>query len=157
MSDRDDVAPLSLKDRWASSISGHRPKPPSMRIFGLVILCGFGLLAFLSYLGWARTRSTWRLDLAVLLAVVGSAVFLWSVVSPRTLPPVYRAWMQLGQSIGAVVSTVLLGLTYFAVAAPVGLVMRLSGNDPLERSASGESYWKQRTWQSDSDSYQHMS
>lgn len=130
-----------------------------MRVFGIVILCGFGLLGFLSYLGWARTGAVWRLYLAVLLFVVGITVFVWSLLSPNTLPPVYRAWMRFGQSIGAVVSSVLLALTYFVVATPVGLLMRMSGNDPLDRSLSGSlpTYWKTRNWKSDSDSYTHMS
>src|SRR5689334_9236718 len=159
MTDRDDVAPLLPRDRWASTLVAHQQKPPSMRVFGLVMLCGFGLLGFLSYLGWVRSGTPWRFYLAVLLSVVGVTVFIWSLLSPRTLPPVYRGWMRFGQSIGAVVSGVLLTLTYFVVAAPVGLLMRSTGNDPLERSMSSSlaSYWKKRSWKSDSDSYTHMS
>lgn len=134
-------------------------KPPSMRAFGVVILCGFGLLSTLSYLGAVRSGAHWRLYLSVALAVVGLSVFLWAMIVPRTLPPVYRAWMSFGQTIGAIMSTGLLGVTYIAVVAPVGRLMRLTGNDPLERSIRGSAttYWKARAWKSDPDSYRHMS
>ena len=47
--------------------------------------------------------------------------------------PAYVALMCVGAVIGFVISAVLLGMIYFGMFTPVGLLFRLSGRDPMER------------------------
>ena len=159
MQSRSDVSPLLVKDRWASALPPAPEKAPSMRIFGLVMLVGFGVLGGLLLLGWSRSGGTWRLWGGALLVSLGLLVFLWSLVAPRSLPPVYRAWMRFGQGLGTVVSTILLTVAYYVVVTPVGLIMRLTGTDPLQRAldAKARSYWQPHAPPRPPSEYEHMS
>ena len=159
MSERSDVSPLVTSDRWSSAISVPATKPPSMRVFGLVLLIGFGLLGGLALWSGRDADSTWRVAIGVVLLSLGSIVFLWSLVSPSTLPPIYRGWMRFGQGIGTVVSTVLLAILYFVVFTIVGGLMRLVGTDPLERriTRGPGSYWRKHAAPSAPADYAHLS
>ena len=130
-----------------------------MRTFGLVMLVGFGVLGTLSLLTWRRTGAEWRHVAGLLFLAIALVVFVWSLVAPTTLPPVYRAWMSFGQGIGAVVSTVLLTILYVLVVAPIGFIMRLTGTDPLDRRVTRDaaSYWRAHEGRGSRDQYLHMS
>ncbi len=67
---------------------------------------------------------------------------LWGLVFPRTLTRPYRAWMAFGQRLGRLTTPLLLGFVYFALVTPMGLALRLSGRDPLQRRTDpgAESY-----------------
>jgi hypothetical protein len=61
--------------------------------------------------------------LSVLLMVGG-------VVVPRKLGPVERAWMAAAHRVSKVTTPVIMGIVYFLVLTPIGLVMRLLGRTP---------------------------
>jgi hypothetical protein len=68
------------------------------------------------------------------------------------LPPlriaVYLAWMHAFFPLGWLVSHTVLGVLFFLVATPLGLLLRLVGHDPMKRRRDGQakSYWvEQRT------------
>ena len=111
---------------------------PSNRSFGwtftgaLFIAGGYGV-----WRGGAAL--SWVLALAVLLAIVTSVRDSW-------LAPLNRAWMNLGELLGRVVSPVVLGVIFFGVFAPVGIVMRLCGRDAMARrfDAGLDTYWLKR-------------
>jgi hypothetical protein len=62
---------------------------------------------------------------------------------PAWLAPLSRGWMALGNLLHRLLSPVVLALLFVAVIWPVGLLMRLAGNDPLrlKRAGAKESYW----------------
>lgn len=159
MTERTDCAPLFIRDRWAGSVSPPATKPPSMRGFGLIMLAGFGVLGGLAIWSGRATGAEWRLAAGGVLIGAGALVFLWSLLSPKTLPPVYRGWMRFGMAIGTVVSTVLLSLLYLFIVAPIGWLMRLTGTDPIERRLrrGPGSYWKAHPPLGGPADYSHMS
>jgi hypothetical protein len=154
-----DVSPLIRGDRWAASVSPPASKPTSMRVFGVVMLIGFGAFAALSWWTYRRTGVRWRATLAIVLALPALGLFVWSLVAPRRLQPVYRAWMAFGQGLGAIVSGALLIVVYYLVVTPVGWLMRATGTDPLSRATkrAGESYWVALPTRPDRDDYTHLS
>jgi hypothetical protein len=107
------------------------PETPSDRKFGWTFSAVF-LLAGAFY-------HSWLLALAALTAVVTLARAHW-------LAPLNRAWMKLGELLGRVVSPIVLGVIFFAVFAPVGLVMRMAGRDAMKRrwEPAEPSYWVRR-------------
>jgi hypothetical protein len=66
-----------------------------------------------------------------------------ALLRPNVLAPLNRIWTKLGLLMATVVSPIVLGLLFFIVVTPVGLLMRLVGKDPLRlRHDSGaNSYW----------------
>jgi len=57
----------------------------------------------------------------------------WGLVHPVSLKPVYTAWMNVANAVGRVNNHVLLGLIFFIMITPIGLVRRLMGRDPMRR------------------------
>ena len=63
------------------------------------------------------------------------------LVAPRILAPAYRVWMKLAEVLAWINTRILLGVVFFGVVTPIGLVMRLLGRDPMRRQLepNGES------------------
>jgi len=78
------------------------------------------------------------------VAVVFAGVTLYRA---HWLAPAKRAWMKLGLLMHHVVSPVVMGLIFFAVFTPVGIVMRLFGRDAMNRAwdPAARTYWTDRT------------
>ncbi len=94
----------------------------------------------------------WRGHVVLPVVLGGLAVILTglAVVGSRLLGPVHRVWMQVAHALGWFNTRVLLGLVYFFVMTPIGIVMRVMGRDPLDRRLKDRpSYWVARTGQAD--------
>jgi len=111
----------------------------SNRSFGLVFASVFFLIGLFPLI---RTGGVhlWSLGLgAGFLAVA----LLW----PDLLAPLNRLWMKLGLLLNKLVSPLILGVMFFLVIVPMGLLMRLIGMDllRLKLQPEAESYWISRT------------
>jgi hypothetical protein len=63
-----------------------------------------------------------------------AGVFLgWALILPKTLYPLYRAWMAIGHVLGWINTRIILGLIFYAMILPIGLIMRVFGRDPMRR------------------------
>ena len=63
----------------------------------------------------------------------GALVSVWSLAAPASLRPFYRGWMRFGLLLNAVMSRLVLGVVFYVVVLPIGLVLRLRGHDPMAR------------------------
>ena len=119
--------------------AGHAgPKISSERNFGLVFAGVFALIS-LSPLIHANQMRVWPLPIA--------AVFLAAaILAPRALAPLNRLWFLIGILLGKIVTPLVMTMLFFVVVTPVGVVMRLCGNDPLrlKRDRAAKSYWLDR-------------
>jgi hypothetical protein len=107
------------------------------REFGLVVGGVFVLLG-----GWWLYRGKFTTAADVMLPL-GVLLILFGLIWPRALALPNRAWMLLAEGLSYVTTRIILGLVFFLVVTPIGLVKRLSGWDPLgRRSARSSSYWK---------------
>ncbi len=113
-------------------------KIASSRSFGLLLTCTVMVLASLSY--WAQNPAYryWSAAGFVLLAI--------SLLMPRVLAPLKRAWLRFGQVIHLVLNPVILGAIYVLVFIPFGILARLVGKDPLSlrRNPTAGTYWIKR-------------
>ncbi len=75
---------------------------------------------------------------------LGAYLLLIGLAVPRLAVPFHRGWMKLARALGWINSRVLLGLLYYGVLTPAGVVMRLFGRDPLRRRTAAASYWVPR-------------
>jgi len=62
---------------------------------------------------------------------------------PSLRRPMFVGWMYAAYPLGFIVSHVLLGLVYFGVVTPIGLLLRAVGHDPMTRrfDRSAKTYW----------------
>jgi hypothetical protein len=125
------------------------PSKSDLRVFGFVIVVFFALIGALLYHVAempSAARVVWGLGVILVLLYVGL---------PPSRNPFYRAWMKAVSPIGFVVSHVLLGLIYYGMITPVGLLMRMFGRDRLSRriDRSASSYWIEHKPSGDTDRY----
>jgi len=90
--------------------------------------------------GWFFLADAPRVAMAA--GVCGLVVGAIGVARPRVMHPIYLLWLYAAYPIGFVVSHVVLGLIFYVVLTPVGLVMKLVGYDPLQRRLrTSRTYW----------------
>ncbi len=65
--------------------------------------------------------------------LLGGAFALSAVVRPQWLAPVYTLWLRFGRIMAVVNSFIILGLIFYGLITPIGLVMRVLRIDPLHR------------------------
>jgi Saxitoxin biosynthesis operon protein SxtJ len=77
------------------------------------------------------------------LAGIGVALILLGLAAPKSLSGLHHAWVKLGLIMFRVVNPIVLALIYVVVIVPVGVLMRLTGRDPLHLrfDAKADSYW----------------
>ena len=63
----------------------------------------------------------------VILLVLGGL----GLIAPKSLRLVHRFWMRLALMISKVTTPIILGVVFFLVVMPIGLIMRIFGGDPL--------------------------
>jgi len=104
------------------------------RRFGITVGAAFLVMAVLS---------RWRGNVVVsaTLGFVGGGLSLAGLLLPTSLGPVLQAWMGLARVISRVTTPVFMGIVYFAVIFPTGLIMRVFGRNPLRRKEKGGSFW----------------
>jgi hypothetical protein len=111
---------------------------PSNRKFGFLFVVVFGLLAGFS---WWRGGTAWPF-----LAGISVAFLLASLVAPGVLTPLNRGWMAFALLLHKVTSPIILGVMFFGLFAPIGVVMRLRKRDLMKRrfDRGAGSYWNPR-------------
>jgi len=62
-------------------------------------------------------------------------------LAPDRLSLVHRVWMGMGHGAAKITTPILLGVVYFLVITPIGIVMRVFGGNPLRHRKRDGSYW----------------
>jgi hypothetical protein len=116
------------------------PTKKELRTFGLCAL------AFLCVVGWIVGRRTDSITNGVTIATIGLVLAVLGFALPRALRPIWIVLMVVNYPIGWVVTHVIMALIFYLVVTPVGVIMRLTGRDPMERAfdRSAKTYWKPR-------------
>lgn len=106
------------------------------RHFGLIVGGVFTLLSL-----WWLYRGRFPTVSRVILAL-GLSLVLLGLIFPRLLVYPNRVWMMLAEVLGFISTRIILGLVFFLIVTPIGVIKRMFGWDPLKRrSSSKSSYW----------------
>ena len=107
------------------------------RKFGLTV--GIAFLVLTALMIWREHTVVARVT-----GSLGSLLILSGLLIPSRLGPVQAAWMGLAHAISKVTTPIFMGVVYFLVLAPVGVVMRLFGRNPMRHKPVEASLWKTR-------------
>jgi hypothetical protein len=112
--------------------------PAQGRKFGLTVGIAFAVLAAIS---------RWRGHHVPVYVLGGLAALLIiaAAIAPRQLGPVERAWMAFAAVLSKITTPLFMGIVYFVVLLPVGLLMRLFGRNPVRHQPVNDSYWAPRS------------
>jgi len=115
------------------------PSSRELRQFAGLWLVFFGGLGGFIYYG--DSSSVLAAAMLAAAGVVGLPGLLWPVL----MRPIYVAWMVAAFPIGWTVSHLLLGVIFYLVITPLGLLMRMLGHDPMNRGfdRDASTYWSE--------------
>lgn len=125
--------------------------PEAVRKTGKAFLIGFSIIGgvlFLANSGWLRFDFAQGLQSNGWKWFVGAGVVLFALsrISYRLMKPIHIGWMTLAFALGWLNTRLLLGLFFFLILTPIGVLMRLFGKDLLDQriDRSATTYWKKR-------------
>jgi len=101
-----------------------------LRKFGFIMGGMFALLFGLIFPWIAEKNShNWPVWPFIVMAVFwGIALFM-----PQVLRPVNTIWIKIGNVLGWVNSRIILGIMFFLIILPIGLILKLFGKDSMNR------------------------
>lgn len=128
-------------EKRGNAMNGHedltrsfKEKSTSDRSFGWLFGTFFVLVGLWPLLRAGAVRG-WAL-------VVGSGFLLVAQLRPTLLSKANSLWMKLSVLVSRIMNPMVIGVLFFVVVAPVGLLRRLFGKDVLRlRRHGGPSYW----------------
>ena len=110
----------------------------SNRSFGIVFFVVFLLIAIYPLLNHGDIR-LWSLLLSLIFLILG-------LVNSKILTPLNKLWFRFGIFLGKIISPLIMGLIFFLVVTPIGLIMRLLKKDILAlKYSEKKSYWIEKT------------
>lgn len=111
--------------------------PAEGRRFAFTLAPAFGLLgALMGWRGHARLAYA-AYAIAAVLAIAG-------LLTPSRLGPAQAGWTRLGVAMSRVTTPIVLGVVYYLLITPTGLLRRTFGRSPLARDRNAESFWIRR-------------
>ena len=109
----------------------------SNRSFGTVFFVVFLLIAFYPLLKGHDLR-IWSLIVSLIFLILG-------LLNSKILTPLNKMWFKLGLFLGKIISPLIMGIIFFIVVTPIGIIMRLFNKDLLNLKYNKEkSYWIKR-------------
>ena len=109
-------------------------KLPSNRNFGIIFFIVFALIAFYPLINGNNIRLSF---------LIASLIFLiLGILNSKFLLPLNKIWFRFGIFLGKIISPLIMGMIFFLVVTPIGLLMKLFGKDLLNLKYNKDrSYW----------------
>ena len=110
----------------------------SNRSFGIVFFVVFLIIATYPLINGNELR-LWSLIISLVFLFLG-------LVNSKILNPLNKLWFKFGIFLGKIISPLVMGIIFFLVVTPIGLLMRLLNKDLLNlRFNNNGSYWIEKT------------
>jgi len=107
----------------------HRFQVKELRQFGLMVGGVFSVIGLWPMFLRGEPLRLWAVVLGSLLILLGSLVPTW-------LAPVHRGWMWVGHVLGWINTRIILGVIFYGLITPIGIVFRMLGKDTMRQSFS---------------------
>lgn len=129
------------------------PDDRMLRQFAFLWIVFFGAIALAQE--FHHHRHVLALVLGILAATVGPVGLVW----PSAIKPVFIGWMVLVFPIGWIISHVMLGILFYGMFSPIGLLFRIRGRDALalKPQPNAATYWHLKPQGKDKSRYLHQS
>lgn len=108
------------------------------RRFAFTLALAFGVFAMISL--WRGREIA-----AGLLGGTAALLAFGGLVVPGSLGPLDRGWMKLAHAISRVTTPIFMGMVYFGVLTPLGVIRRSLGKNALVREPGPQGYWIARS------------
>ena len=107
---------------------------PSNKSFGIVFFLFFLIITLYPLINDMEIRK-WSLIISLIFLILG-------LINSQILTPLNKLWFKFGIFLGKIISPLIMGIIFFLVVTPIGLLMRLLGKDILSlKYNKNQSYW----------------
>ena len=115
-----------------------KKKISSNRSFGILFFFVFFLISIYP-LTYNKNIYIWLLILSIIFLVLG-------VLNSKLLSPLNRIWINFGNMLGKFISPIIMGIIFFVVVTPTGIIMKLLKKDLLNLKYNNKkTYWIEKT------------
>ena len=109
-------------------------KISSNKSFGIVFAVVFSLIALWPLLKGNEIR-LWSLIISIIFLTLG-------LLNSRILTPLNKLWFKLGILLGNFIAPIIMGIIFFFVVTPTGIIMKLLRKDLIKlKKNNDDSYW----------------
>ena len=106
----------------------------SNKSFGIVFFTFFLIIALWPLINDGNIR-IWSLAVSIIFLILG-------ITNAKILTPLNNLWFKFGLFLGKIVSPIVMGIIFFFVVTPTGIIMRLIGKDLLNlKKNNSNTYW----------------
>ena len=113
-------------------------KNENNKSFGILFFIVFLLITFWPVINSEPIR-IWSLITSLIFLILG-------ILNSKILTPFKITWIKFGELLGKIIAPLVMGLIYFVIITPIGILMRLLGKDLLDiKYNKKKSYWIKRS------------
>jgi len=112
-------------------------KISSNRSFGIVFFVVFLIISLWPILNESDLR-VWSLIISIIFLILG-------VLNSKILTPLNKIWFKFGLLLGKIIAPMVMGIIFFLVVTPTGIIMKLFKKDLINLKKNNNStYWIKR-------------
>ena len=112
-------------------------KLPSNRNFGIVFSIVFLIIAIWPILNQNDIR-IWSIIISFIFLILG-------LINSKFLSPLNKVWFKFGLILGSLIAPIVMGIVFFFVVTPTGLIMKALGKDILAlKRNKNNTYWLEK-------------
>ena len=109
-------------------------KISSNKSFGIVFFIVFLIIAIYPLINNGDIR-IWSLVISIIFLILG-------LINSKLLTPLNKLWFKFGIFLGKLISPIIMGIIFFFVVTPIGLLLRIFDKDVLNlKKSNAKSYW----------------
>jgi len=102
----------------------------------------FGLLFFLVFLIISLWPLSYEGEIRIVTLIISIIFLILGLINSNILKPLNFLWMKFGIFLGTIISPLIIGIIFFIVVTPIGILMKLAKKDLLKLKFNDDnSYW----------------
>ena len=78
---------------------------------------------------WVFESTSWPRWPWIFAAILST----WGLIAPMTLKGVYKGWMRFGLLLSKITTPLIMGIVFYLVITPIGLIRRVTADDAMQR------------------------
>ena len=103
----------------------------------------FGIVFFIVFLFIALYPITYSEDIRMWSLIISFIFIILGLLNSKILTPLNKLWFKFGVILGKIISPIIMGIIFFLVVTPIGLIMKVLGKDllRLKFNKKDNTYW----------------
>ena len=106
----------------------------------------FGIVFFVVFLVISLYPITYNEDIRIWSLIIAFIFIILGLLNSKILTPLNKLWFKFGLFLGKIFSPLIMGVIFFFVVTPIGLIMRMLRKDLLNlKQNKAKSYWIEKS------------